>query len=91
MGLVKDLKKIKQVIIATDDTIKDIVESEIKRLGNNADLNHINVSQVTDMSDLFADSDFNGDISCWDVSNVKDMKDMLENCPLEKNLPKWYK
>ena len=54
-----------KTIIATNETIRKIVDSEIERLGNNADLNHIDVSQVTDMRRLFEDSEFNGDISKW--------------------------
>jgi len=52
-------------IIATDKTIKEIVNNEIKRLGLTADLNHIDTSQVTDMSYLFYDTNFDGDISQW--------------------------
>ena len=40
---------------------------------------------------MFAYSEFNTDISKWDVSNVKDMGGMFNECPLEKNPPKWYK
>jgi len=36
------------------------------------------VSNVTDMSGLFADTAFNQDISGWDVSNVEDMSGMFE-------------
>ena len=39
----------------------------IKKEGHDADLNHLNVSNVKDMSGLFEDLDFNGDISGWDV------------------------
>jgi hypothetical protein len=60
-------------IIATDETIRNLVLSEISKLGVNADLNHIDVSNVTDMSFVFSYSDFDGDISKWDVSNVKDV------------------
>ena len=81
-----------KTIIATDETIEDIVNAEIERLGNNADLNHIDVSQVTEMRGLFYGSDFNGDISNWDVSNVTDMEGMFDDSPLKEddNLPVWY-
>jgi len=64
-------------IKAKNDTIKEIVKSEIKRLGNSVDLNHIDVSAVTNMNNLFSDSIFNGDISNWDVSNVENMSFMF--------------
>ena len=64
-------------IKVTDDTIRSVVKDEIKRLGENADLNHIDVSEVTNMSYLFLNSHFNGDIEAWEVSNVTDMTGML--------------
>ena len=39
-----------------------------------------NVSEVTNMSGLFANTDFNENISDWDVSKVKDMSYMFKNC-----------
>ena len=66
-----------KTIIATIETIKEIVKSEIERLGNNADLNLIDVSQVTDMSYLFKKSEFNGDISKWNVSSVTNMNTLI--------------
>ena len=81
-----------KTIIATNETIKEIVKSEIARLGDNADLNHIDVNQVTDMSYLFDESEFDGDISNWDVSNVTNMDGMFDDSSLEanNNLPVWY-
>ena len=37
---------------------------------NNEDIRFICTSKVTDMSDMFSSSKFNGDISKWDGSNV---------------------
>ncbi|MBR2900113.1 MAG: BspA family leucine-rich repeat surface protein [Fibrobacter sp.] len=78
-------------VVATNENIKELVEKAIKKYGLNADLNFIDVSHVTDMSSLFADSLFNGDISNWNVSNVTNMSGMFEGSPLEANPPKWYK
>ena len=78
----KGTKKIKKqdIIFATNDTIEQIVRDEIKRLGKDADLNHINVSQVTNMDSVFSGTNFQGDISQWDVSNVITMGYMFYCC-----------
>src|SRR5690554_3890488 len=76
-------------IVANNGNIKEIVEDEIKRLGNKADLNHIDVSGVTNMWGLFNGSDFNGDISKWDVGNVKDMGVMFRNSKFNQDISKW--
>ena len=85
----KEAVKAEPIIVATDKSIKEIVNSEIERLGNNADLNHIDVSQVTDMRRLFEDSEFNGDISKWDVSNVRYMDNMFSGSSFRGDISKW--
>ena len=64
----------------TRKELKDIILQRIKDEGNKVDLNDIDTSNITDMSYLFAYTNFNGDISKWDVSNVTDMNYMFSGC-----------
>ena len=69
--------------------MKDIISQEIRKYGTNADLNHIDVSNVTIMRFMFGNSEFNGDISNWDVSNVTDMSYMFKNSEFNGDISKW--
>ena len=75
----------------TKEELKELIRKLIKERGNDADLNDIDTSKITDMSYMFYDSKFNGDISNWDVSKVKNMFLMIYGSPLQQNPPKWYK
>ena len=65
------------IIKSQDSDIKSILTTQITKLGNTGNLNHIDVSSVTNMQSLFRFSNFNGDISKWDVSNVTHMGTMF--------------
>ena len=65
----------------TRQELKNIIKERIKKEGNKVDLNDIDVSQITNLSYIFAEyEDFNGGISRWDVSNATDMYFMFHSC-----------
>ena len=61
----------------TKEELKFIINDRVNKEGINCNLNDIDTSLITDMSGLFSDLRFNGDISNWDVSNVKTMSYMF--------------
>ena len=64
----------------TKEELREIIKQRIKDEGNEVDLNDIDVSNITNMSNLFERTNFNGDISKWDVSNVTNMYSMFYGC-----------
>jgi len=71
-------------IIAKDkEHLKDLINQEMEKNGPNCDLNHIDVSSVTNMNNMFLYTQFNGDISKWNVSNVTNMRFMFNSNDFE--------
>ena len=73
------------------DELRSLLKQLLEKRGNNADLNDIDTSDITDMSWLFAKLDpHNIDISEWNVSNVENMFYMFYACKnFNSDLSKW--
>ncbi len=62
-----------------NSNLKTIIQAAIGGGGSEVDLSNINTAYITNMSELFKDNtDFKGDISCWNVSRVTTMESMFE-------------
>ena len=55
----------------------------------NDSLNWANVSDIKNMSYLFENAKFNGDISKWDVSNVTNMTSMFNDSDFNQDISEW--
>ena len=82
-------KKTRKVVASDKKHLKELIEERIDEFGYNCDLNDIDVSQITNMSNLFRGSNFNGDISNWDVSSVKDMSFMFDSSKFNGDISNW--
>ena len=72
----------------TKNELFKTIRARISKEGPNCDLNDIDTSLITNMSELFVDSIFNGDISKWDVSHVEDMWGMFIYSDFDGNISK---
>ena len=90
--ILEKLKVSKQVYTLfpkSKDELRQMINDEISKNGNECSLNYIDVSEITDMSRMFAHSEFNGDISNWDVSSVKDMTGMFKESKFNGDISNW--
>ncbi len=75
----------------TKGELREVIKRELEIQGKVADLNHIDVSKITDMTQLFSGLDIhNIKIDKWDVSNVRKMSLMFAKCRnFNADLSKW--
>ena len=66
-----------------------IIKSRIAEDGPNCDLNDIDTSLITDISWLFNESEFNGNIFKWDVSKVENMNGTFYKSKFNGDISEW--
>jgi surface protein len=96
--ILKKKKKTEHTLFPkTRSELANMIKDEVEKNGWECDLNHIDVSQIKNISHLFAGEltlnyglkEFNGDISEWDVSNVTDMVGTFNNSYFNGDLSSW--
>lgn len=83
-----------KVVPGSKKELEQIIDEHIKeikpRSGQEVDLNWIDISEVDDLSYLFANVDYIPVVNKWDVSNVKDMSGMFACSNFNGNISGWY-
>ena len=65
--------------------VRECIDSE----GEDCDLNHIDVSAMTDFRSVFQVQPFTGDISRWNMSNAKSLCRMFQGSTFNGDISKW--
>ena len=73
----------------TKEELISIIHDRILKKGYKCNLNDIDVSDITDMNNLFDNSNFSGNVSGWNVSKVKYMRGMFGGSDFVGDLSKW--
>ena len=78
-------------VVATDNKhLQALIRQALHVNGDASSLNHIDVSGITDFSDVFVESPtFKGDISGWNVSNATTMQSMFKGCAFDGDISRW--
>ncbi len=77
------------IVVEDRQHLQQLVGVHMDTQGAAASLNHLDVSRVTDMSYIFAHSQFNGDISQWNTSAVQSMTGMFMGSAFNRNISTW--
>ena len=81
--------KINIIKVKSKQDLKKIIKLYKNKPFNTKSLNWLDVSEITDMSFLFCDTQYTGDISKWNVSNVANMCQMFYDSSFNKDISKW--
>ena len=91
---IKELNSLTGFVVSKNkDDLRKIIEFYSLKYPKDS-LNWLDVSRITDMSYLFKETKYNGNISKWDVSHVTDMSYMFlglyyDLTPFNKDISKW--
>ncbi len=78
------------IIVAQDSVhLAGIIGKAMQDFGPACSLNHVDVSQVTDLNSTFEGVPFVGDISQWNTSNVTLMRNVFKNSPFNGDISRW--
>jgi hypothetical protein len=79
----------KKIIVKFKEELIELIDKEIRIQGLKANLNHLDISNLTDLSFIFINSPFNGDISQWNTSHVEDMNNMFAGALFNQDISQW--
>lgn len=71
------------------DELKAHVRHELGQQGPRCNLNHLDVSGLTDFTGLFAQTNFNGDVSQWNMANARSTRSMFAYCSFSGDVSMW--
>lgn len=71
----------KKEVVEDNEHLKRLINNQIDFRGVNCSLNHLDVSNVKDFSEVFKSSKFDGDVSQWYTSSANTMVGMFTGTP----------
>ena len=77
-----------KIIIKDKEHLRKAIEQEVSTQGNECDLNHLDVSKVTNMSYIFYESKFNKNLDDWKPYKLEYKENMFDGCTAP--IPYWY-
>lgn len=77
------------IIVNSKAHLRECIKTAQEEQGPNCDLNHLDISKVTDLSNLFADCTGQPDVSRWDVRQVNNMSNMFVRADYCGDLSAW--